>query len=111
MDTITSKDQKLIIFAQIVDNHIRVGGDDLLLGGKFGALLEFKVSDGTGQSKVAVDAAEVDKPTGGGNASLLACSNESSVSKLKPEPPLPTGRSTNLHFAACGRRTVAWPDP
>lgn len=80
MDTVTSKHQKLIVVTQIVNSDVRVGGDDLLLRGKFGALLELKVSDSTRQSKVTVDAAEIDKPTGGRNASLFACPNESYVS-------------------------------
>jgi hypothetical protein len=47
-----------------------------LLGGELGALLELKVTDGTGQSEVAVDTAEVDEATRGTNTSLLACSGE-----------------------------------
>ena len=76
MDTVTSKDQKLVIVAQLMNSDVRVGSDDLLLWGKFGALLELKVSDSTGQSEVTVDAAEIDESTGGRNASFLACPNE-----------------------------------
>lgn len=53
--------------------HIGVGSHDLLLGGELGALLEFKVTDSTGQSEVTVDTAEVDEATRSTNASLLAC--------------------------------------
>jgi hypothetical protein len=59
-----------------VDCHIGVGGHNLLLGGKLGALLELKVTDGAGQSEVTVDTAEVDEATCSTNAGLLACSVE-----------------------------------
>lgn len=56
--------------------HIGVGSDDLLLGGKLGALLELKVTNGAGQGEVTVDTAEVDEATRGTNSGLLACSGE-----------------------------------
>jgi hypothetical protein len=56
-----------------VDGHIGVCGDDLLLGGELGALLEFEVTDSTGQSEVAIDTAEVDEATSSADTSLLAC--------------------------------------
>ena len=50
---------------------VGVSGDNLVLGGQLGALLEFEVSNGARQSQVAVDAAKVDETTGGSNAVLL----------------------------------------
>lgn len=53
--------------------HIGVGSHDLLFGGQLGALLELKVTDGSGQSEVAVYTAKVDEATGGTDTGLLAC--------------------------------------
>ena len=56
-----------------MDNNVRVGSHNLLLGSEFGALLKFEVADGARQSKVAVDTTEVDKPAGSSYPGLLAC--------------------------------------
>lgn len=56
--------------------HIGVGSHNLLFGGQLGALLELKVTDGTGQGEVAIDTAEVDEATRGTDAGLLACRRE-----------------------------------
>lgn len=45
----------------------------MLLGRQLGALLEFKVTDGAGQSEVTVDTAEVDETARSANTSLLTC--------------------------------------
>lgn len=74
--TVASNNQKFIVISQLVDCHIGVGSHDLLLGGELGALLELKVTDGTGQSEVTIDTTEVDEAARGTNASLLACSWE-----------------------------------
>ena len=37
------------------------GGDDLVLGGELGALLELEVADGARQGQVAIDTAKVDE--------------------------------------------------
>lgn len=58
-----------------MNGHIGVCGDNLLLGRELRALLEFEVTDGTGQGKVAIDTAEIDEATGSGDTGLLACSN------------------------------------
>ena len=55
-----------------MNGHVRVGGDDLLLRGQIGALLEFEVANGTGEGEVAVDTTKVDEATCSANASLLA---------------------------------------
>lgn len=73
--TITGNHQEFIIFRQLVDGHIGVCGDDLLFGRELRALLEFKVTDSTGQGKVAIDTAEVDEATSSGDTGLLACCN------------------------------------
>lgn len=51
---------------------VGVGSHNLLLGSKFGALLEFEVADGSGESEVAVDSSEIDKATSGSDSCLLA---------------------------------------
>ena len=56
-----------------MNGHIGVCGDNLLFGGKLGALLEFKVTDGAGQGEVTIDTAEVDEATSGADTGLLAC--------------------------------------
>lgn len=56
--------------------HIGVGSHDLLFGRQLGALLELKVTDGTGQSEVAVHTAKVDEATRGTDTGLLACKME-----------------------------------
>lgn len=47
-------------------------GDDLLLRGKIGALLELEVADRAGEGEVAVDAAEIDESSSSLNACLLS---------------------------------------
>ena len=54
-----------------MDSHVWEGGNDLLLWGKLWRLLKLKVTNGTGQSEVAVDTPKVDKSTGSSDASLL----------------------------------------
>lgn len=54
-----------------MDSHVWEGGNNLLLWGKLWRFLELKVTDGTGQGKVAVDTSKVDKSTGSSDASLL----------------------------------------
>ena len=77
--TVTGKHNKLVVVGKVVDSHIGVGGDNLLLRREIGALLELKVTDGTGQGEVAVDATKVDKATSGANSCLLACLRVSKV--------------------------------
>lgn len=73
MRTIAGNNKKLVVVGQLVHSHVRVGSHDLLLGRELGALLEFKVTNGTGQSEVAVDTAKVDETARSTNASLFAC--------------------------------------
>ena len=73
--TITGNHQELIIIRQLVNGHIGVCGDNLLFGRELRALLEFKVTDSTGQGKVAIDTTEVDEAASRGDTSLLACFN------------------------------------
>lgn len=58
-----------------MNGHIGVCGDDLLFGRELRALLEFEVTDSTGQGKVAIDTAEIDEATSSRDTGLLACSN------------------------------------
>lgn len=53
-------------------SHIGVCGDNLLLGRQLRALLEFEITDGTGQSQVSIDTAKVNEATRSTNASFLA---------------------------------------
>ena len=101
--TIASNDQELVVLADVMYLNIRVGGDYLLLRGKFGALLELKVSDGPRKSEVAVDTTEIDEATGGLDACFLGC------------PILvkscDTAQVTYLRSGACGRRRGALHGP
>lgn len=71
--TVTRNHQELIIIRNLVYDDVRVGGYDLLLGGEVCALLELEVADGSRQSEVTVDTAEVDESAGSSNSCLLAC--------------------------------------
>lgn len=62
-------------------DDIGVGGNDLLLGRKLGALLELEISDGAGQGEVAVNTAKVDKSAGGRDSCLLACNTRNRLAK------------------------------
>jgi hypothetical protein len=77
--TVTGEHNKFVIVREVVDSHVGVGGDNLLLWGKIGALLELKVTDGTGKGEVAVDTTKVDKTTSGANSGLLTYSEVSKV--------------------------------
>lgn len=77
--TITGDDKEFIVIAEVVNGHIGESGDNLLLGGQFGALLELEVTNGSRESKVAVDTAKVDKAAGGTDTSLLALGDISKV--------------------------------
>ena len=70
--TITGDDKEFIVIAQVVNSHIGESGDNLLLRGQFGALLELEVTNGSRESKVAVDTAKVDKAAGGTDTGLFA---------------------------------------
>lgn len=70
--TVTCDHQELIVIGKVMNHDVGVGGYDLLLGSKLGALLEFEVADGSRESEVAVDPSEVDETTSGGNSCLLA---------------------------------------
>lgn len=56
-----------------MNSYVGVCGDDLLFGRKLRAFLEFEVTDGAGQGKVAIDTTEVDEATSGADTGLLAC--------------------------------------
>lgn len=70
--TVTSNDQEFVIIGDLVHGDIGECGHNLLLRGKVGALLELKVANGSGERKVAVDAAKVDEAAGCGDSRLLA---------------------------------------
>jgi hypothetical protein len=72
--TIACNHEKLVVFVDVVYLDVRERRDYLLLGRKIGALLEFKVTYRTRQSKVAVDTAKVDEATRSLNTRLLGCS-------------------------------------
>ena len=56
-----------------MSDNVREGCDNLLLRREFGALLEFKVSDGTREGKIAIDSIEIDETAGSTNAGFLSC--------------------------------------
>jgi hypothetical protein len=77
--TVTGEHNKFVVVGKVVDSHVGVGGDNLLLWRKIGALLELKVTDGTREGEVAVDTTKVDKATSGANSGLLTYSRVSKV--------------------------------
>lgn len=101
--TIASNDQELVIFADIMDLDVRIGGDYLLLRGKFGALLELKVSDGSRKSEVAVDTTKIDEATGGLDTCFLGC--------LLLVKSYDAAQVMYLRSGACGRRRGALRGP
>lgn len=70
--TITGNHQELVIVGKVMYHDVGVGGHNLLLRSKLGALLELEVADGSGESEVAVDSSEVDEATSRGDSRLLA---------------------------------------
>lgn len=70
--TVTGNHQELIVVGKVMHHDVGVGGHDLLLRSKLGALLELEVADGSGESEVAVDPSKVDETTSGGDSRLLA---------------------------------------
>lgn len=71
--TVAGQDQELVLICELVNRHVGKGGDNLVFGGQFCALFEFKVADGARQGQVAIDAAKVNKSTGSRNAVSLIC--------------------------------------
>ena len=82
-------------------------GDDLLLRGQIGALLEFEITNGTREGEVAIDTAKVDETTGGADTSLLAYCGGLAEALTMFENQVPT----NLHSGACGQMRGAWHVP
>ena len=72
MFTVTGKDKELIVVGQVVYHNVWVCRDDLLLWRKVGALLELKVTNGSGKRQVAVHSAEIDKTAGRCDSCLFA---------------------------------------
>jgi len=72
--TVTSNHQEFIVRRDIMHHHVGKCSHDLLFGRKVGTFLEFKISNRSRQSKVAIDAAKVYKPASSCNASLFAYS-------------------------------------
>lgn len=70
--TVTCDHQELVVVREVMYHNVGVGGHDLLLGSKLGALLELEVADGSGESEVAVNPSKVDETTSGGDSRLLA---------------------------------------
>jgi hypothetical protein len=69
--TVACYNEELVVGVDLVYLDIGERGDDLLLRGKIGALLELEVAYRAGESEVAVDAAKVDEASSGLNACLL----------------------------------------
>lgn len=54
-----------------MNNDVGVCGNDLLLGSKLCALLEFEITNGSREGQVAIDTSEIDETAGSGNSCLL----------------------------------------
>ena len=57
--TIASNDKELVIIGDVVGYDVGVCSDNLLFWRKLCALFELKVTNGTRQSKVAIDSAKI----------------------------------------------------
>jgi hypothetical protein len=101
--TVASHNQKLIVLVDVVYLHIGISGDYLLLGRKVGALLEFEIAYRTRQSKVAVDAAKVDKATCGLDTCLLGWKLSVAIAH--------SWRFAYPRSVVCGQRKEASPCP
>lgn len=53
--------------------NVGISSDDLLLGAQIGALLEFEITKGARERKVAVDSAVVDEAARSAYSCFLAC--------------------------------------
>lgn len=102
--TVAGNDEELVIAVDLVYLDIGERGDDLLLRGKIGALLELEVAYCAGQGEVAVDAAKVDEASCGLDACLLSCEAlaQSSLEEVGAAHP---------RSGACGRRRAALRGP
>lgn len=91
--TIAGNDKELILVGEVVDLDVGRGRDDLVLGRQLSALLELEVADSARQSKVAVDAAKVDKASSGRDTVLLGYTSFVSIGWLFRSV-YPSGRLT-----------------
>ena len=89
--TIASNNKEFIFFRDLVNCHVRIGGDDLFLSNQGVVLLELKVSQSPRESKVAwehdeqnreklklpltIDATIFDIPASAGYPRLLGCNS------------------------------------
>ena len=53
-------------------HNVWKGGDNLLFRREIGALLEFKVADGSREREISINASKIDEATSGTDASLFA---------------------------------------
>jgi hypothetical protein len=58
-----------------MNHNIGVCCNNLLLWGQLGTLLEFEVSNSTGEGEVAIHPTEIDETAGGSDSCLLAWSH------------------------------------
>jgi hypothetical protein len=86
MFTVTGKDKELIVVGQVVYHNVWVCRDDLLLWRKVGALLELKVTNGSGKRQVAVHSAEIDKAAGRCDSCLFAYGSALATSTWPGDP-------------------------
>lgn len=93
--TVACNNQKFIIIGKLVDNNVGVCGNDLLLGSKLCALLEFEITNGSGEGQVAVDPSKIDEAAGSGNSCLLTCKKTEKKKKKKVSPVAEHGRGAN----------------
>lgn len=71
--TVACYNEELVVGVDLVYLDVGERGDDLLLRGEIGALLELEVTYRAGEGEVAVDAAKVDEASSGLDACFLGC--------------------------------------
>ena len=82
--TVTGNHKELVFLRKLVHFDIGKGGNDLVFGGKLGALLEFEVANGTRQRQIAVDSAKVDETASGCDSVLLRCKTARGTQSVLP---------------------------
>lgn len=70
--TITSNNKELVVVGNRMSNNVGKCRYNLLLRRELSALLEFEISDSSGQRKVAVDTTKIDEASGSTYSSFLS---------------------------------------
>ncbi|KAH3665332.1 hypothetical protein OGATHE_004148 [Ogataea polymorpha] len=70
--SVTGKNNELVIFCSLMNHNVRICGHHLFLSRQMRRLLEFEISNSSGQRQVPVDTPQIDVSSGSNNSSLLS---------------------------------------